>query len=265
VLFATNAVAMSDSEKQRYLDFVKENLDNYDDTSYITLGMAPDGCWAVGYHNNLSGANRSAIKKCKKHCDASSCEVVDRKGRSDFIKAKGMPFPVGFGQTSGSSSSSSSSQVCKDSSDSVADSSGSDGVWCATRYQAKYRRRSDCVTQQGRICPSQNDATKEHLRLKNESTSSSSSSSSSSDVAYCLSKKYRRFVYINMSGGCSGSGRNISLEEYDLYNGCLINLGLTPKAASLSKKENSDLNECLIDVGSSYAETSSNTSGGSDR
>ena len=195
LLFSTNAVAMSDSEKQRYLDFVKEKLDNYDDTSYIALGMAPDGCWAVGYHNNPSGANRSAIKKCKKHCDASSCEVVDRNGRSDFIKAKGMPFPVGFGKSSGSSS----------------------------------------------------------------------SSSSSSDVAYCLSKKYRRFLYINMSGGCSGSGRNIGLEEYDLINGCLVNLGLAPKAASLSKQEQSDLNECLKDVGSSLVKTTSNTSGGSDR
>ena len=67
LLFSTNAVAMSDSDKQFYLDWVKENLDRYDDTSYITLGMAPDGCWAIGYHNNLSGAKRSAIKECKKH------------------------------------------------------------------------------------------------------------------------------------------------------------------------------------------------------
>lgn len=96
LLFSTNAVAMSDSDKQFYLDWVKENLDRYDDTSYITLGMAPDGCWAIGYHNNLSGAKRSAIKECKKHCNASSCKVVDRNGRSDFIKKKGMPFPVDF-------------------------------------------------------------------------------------------------------------------------------------------------------------------------
>ena len=68
-----------------------------------------------------------------------------------------------------------------------------------------------------------------------------------------------------MSGGCSGSGRNLGLEEYDLYSGCLIKLGLTPKAASLSKKEKSDLNECLKDVGSSLVKTTSNTSGGSDR
>jgi len=36
--FTTNAIAMSDSEKQRYVDFVKENLDQYDDTSDIALG-----------------------------------------------------------------------------------------------------------------------------------------------------------------------------------------------------------------------------------
>ena len=54
LLFSTSAVAMSDSEKQRYLDFVKENLDRYDDTSDIALGMAPNGCWAIGYHNSPS-------------------------------------------------------------------------------------------------------------------------------------------------------------------------------------------------------------------
>ena len=96
------------------------------------------------------------------------------------------------------------------------------------------------------------------------------------DEAYCLSKKYPRFLYILMSGDCLEltdgvmvKGRNIGLEEYDLYSGCLINLGLTPKAASLSEKEQSDLNECLKDVGSSLVKTKSNTtsgtSGGSDR
>ena len=39
--FTTNAIAMSDSEKQRYVDFVKENLDQYDDTSDIVLGFLP--------------------------------------------------------------------------------------------------------------------------------------------------------------------------------------------------------------------------------
>ena len=96
------------------------------------------------------------------------------------------------------------------------------------------------------------------------------------DEAYCLSKKYPRFLYILMSGDCLEltdgvmvKGRNIGLEEYDLYSGCLINLGLTPMAASLSKKEQSDLNECLKDVGSSLvktkSKTTSGTSGGSDR
>ena len=336
LFFSTNVIAMSDGDKQLYLDWVKENLDRYDNTSYIALGMAPNGCWGMGYHNNQSGAKRSAIKNCKKNCGTSSCEVVDRNGRSDFIKTKGMPFPDGFGSASGSSSSSSSSSssngfekgeayrngegVAKDYKEAVkwytqvADKDSAAAFWIgmiydeggygvtkddgeATQWFMKGADMGDrdCQFMLGlnyeygigvsedlekaiswyQKAAAQGDPnSKQELKrlgvdISNQvSTSSSSSaqtSSSSSDVAYCLSKKYRRFVYIKMSGGCSASGRNISLEEYDLYNGCLVNLGLTPKAASLSKKEKSDLNECLIDVGSSYAETSSNTSEGSDR
>ena len=92
VLFSSTAVAMSDSEKQRYLDWVKENLNRYDNTSDIALAMAPNGCWAIGYHNSPSGAKRSAIKECKKECNASSCEVVDRNGRADFINKRGCRF-----------------------------------------------------------------------------------------------------------------------------------------------------------------------------
>ena len=91
------------------------------------------------------------------------------------------------------------------------------------------------------------------------------------DEAYCVSKKYPRFLYILMSGDCLEltdgvmvKGRNIGLEEYDLYNGCLIKLGLTSPSASLSGQKESELNQCLEDVGSSFAEASSDTSG-SDR
>ena len=93
------------------------------------------------------------------------------------------------------------------------------------------------------------------------------------DEAYCLSKKYPRFLYIVMSGGCLEydladgvmvKGRNIGLEEYDLYSRCLIKLGLAPKAALLSKKEQSDLNECLKDAGSSLVKTTADSSGAAD-
>ena len=96
VVFAANVFAMSDSEKQRYLDWVKNNLNNWDNTSEIVLAMAPNGCWSMGYDNFLHKAKRSAIRECKRYCKVSSCEIVDRNGRSDFIKMKGMSFPADF-------------------------------------------------------------------------------------------------------------------------------------------------------------------------
>ena len=109
VLFTTNAIAepyMSDSAKQKYLDWVKENLDKYDDTSYITLAISPSGCWAAGWSGNIGPARSSAVKKCKKFCKVSSCDVVDVNGTSDFIKKKSSSTSS---STSGASSNSSTS------------------------------------------------------------------------------------------------------------------------------------------------------------
>ena len=103
VLFSPNIIAepyMSDSSKQKYLDFI-DKLKGYDNTDYVALAIASNGCWSSAYGLRLSKAKQKAIKDCKKLCN-SSCEIYDINGTSDFIKKKSS-------STSSSSLSSSSS------------------------------------------------------------------------------------------------------------------------------------------------------------
>lgn len=107
--FTTNAIAepyMSDSAKQKYLDWVNENLDKYDDTSYITLAISPSGCWSAGWGGVLGPARSNAVKKCKKFCKVPSCDVVDVNGTSDFIKRRSSSISPSTSATSSNSSTS---------------------------------------------------------------------------------------------------------------------------------------------------------------
>ena len=83
----TNVIAdpyMSPSGKQKYLDFI-DKLKGYDNTDYVVLAMASNGCWSADYGLRLSKAKQKAIKGCQKFCN-SPCEIYDVNGTSDFIK-----------------------------------------------------------------------------------------------------------------------------------------------------------------------------------
>lgn len=105
--FSMNTIAepyMSDSSKQKYLDFLKKSS-VYDDTTYVVLAMASDGCWSTGWGRLKPNAKKMGIKNCKKLCK-SSCEIYDINGRSDFIK-KGNSYTSSSTSTTSSSSSTS--------------------------------------------------------------------------------------------------------------------------------------------------------------
>ena len=92
VLFSTNAIAepyMSESAKQRYRDWLKENLHVYDNTAYVHLAISANGCWTVGMADSIYKSKKMAKRQCKKKCKVSSCEIVDQNGKSDFIKKSG--------------------------------------------------------------------------------------------------------------------------------------------------------------------------------
>ena len=112
---------MSDSSRQMYLDHI-DKLQGYDNTDYVVLAMASNGCWSTAYGLHQSETKRKAIKNCKKLCK-SSCEIYDINGTSDFIKKKS------------SSTSSSTSGASSNSSTSV---TGSSTVFMSDQDKTKY-------------------------------------------------------------------------------------------------------------------------------
>ncbi|SVD25937.1 uncharacterized protein METZ01_LOCUS378791, partial [marine metagenome] len=91
--FSNLVVAMSDSDKEKYLDWVL----GY--SSSTALAVAPNGCWDKGSGVRSNSAAQQARSKCYAKCKAT-CEIKDVDGRSDFIKQRTSPSSASsFGTT----------------------------------------------------------------------------------------------------------------------------------------------------------------------
>jgi hypothetical protein len=120
---------MSDSEKERYLSFGRQQSSSGAD---FALAVAPNGCYGIWLNawvdEGMEQARRRALAQCKKKCKSSVCKIMDVNGVSDFIKQRG--------------SSSSSSTA-----------SGSEKVWCATKHWVSERSKSSCKKRERRTSP----------------------------------------------------------------------------------------------------------------
>ena len=155
--FSMNTIAepyMSDSSKQKYLDFLKKSS-VYDDTTYVVLAMASDGCWSTGWGRIKSNAKKMGLKNCKKFCK-SSCEIYDVNGMSDFIKKSSS-----YTSSSSTSTSSTSSST-----------SSSNKIWCATKNSVSRVSSYSCDLYDGKAFDTESQAQVEHKRLKSVSNTS---------------------------------------------------------------------------------------------
>ena len=158
------AYEISDSNKQKYLDWIKKHGHGW---SYA-LAVAPNGCGWYESGNSIYEAKRKALRGCKKSCK-TTCEIKDVDGKSAFIKKRG------------SSSYSSSSSTA----------SSSDKIWCLTKYGVIEYDRSGCIKEGHNVYSSKSQAEAEHKRLKGGSSSSySTASSSGSKVVWCATANW---------------------------------------------------------------------------
>ena len=178
LVFSGQAYGMSESGKQKYLDWLK-TIGGSDGA----LAVAPGGCWNASSSVTVQHAKRRALNKCRERCNRT-CEIKDVNGTSRFIKKRG------------SSSSSTASS--------------SDMVWCATRKTVTHTNPHFCSNWGGKAYSSKYQAEVEHKRLKGGS-SSSSTASSSANHAYCYDSS-RKIFY--KSTRCSGPDKKISKREY---------------------------------------------------
>ena len=92
MVFVANVFAMSEEDKEFYRDFVS-NAGSLE----VALAMDETGFWNTNSETSLVRAKKEALKACKKQSEKpATCKIVDVNGNSDFIKTKGMAFPVGF-------------------------------------------------------------------------------------------------------------------------------------------------------------------------
>jgi len=80
--FSADAVAMSDREKNAYLEWIKD-LGAF----HGALAIASNGCWRARHASDLYSAKKNVLKACKRECKSNNCEVVDVDGTSSFIEA----------------------------------------------------------------------------------------------------------------------------------------------------------------------------------
>ncbi len=134
---------MSDSDKRKYLDWIKSI-----GAGESALAVAPNGCWRATGTNSIHQSKRKALASCRSRCKSNACKIMDVNGTSAFIKQQG---------SSGSSATASSSKTL---------------IWCATVNEVRETSQAVCAGMAGKVFTSKSLAAAEHERLKGTVTAS---------------------------------------------------------------------------------------------
>jgi hypothetical protein len=212
---------MSETDKERYRKELKKYLGEFS----LALAIDADGGWAWNGASDPGGAKINALASCREHSKKPyTCKIVDVDGKSEFINQRGSSSYSSTASSSSSEKvwcatkwdvypaaksscnewngktfsseyqaqaehkrlkAASESTHSSTTSTSTASSSGSEKIWCATKWDIYHAAKSSCNEWNGKTFSSEYQAQAEHKRLKaaSESTYSSTTSTSTASSA----------------------------------------------------------------------------------
>ena len=184
--FSADAVAMSDCDKQQFIDELKDAvaMGHGDRDSYLVLIEAPNGCWKWGFTFDGHTGTRLRDQLCRKECKSrKSCKRLLSTNVRYILQGPDSHYIKSFIRNRGTCSSSSTASTTSST------ASSSDKIWCATKDSVTWISKNYCRQEGGKSYSYKTQAKAEHKRLKK----SSSTASSSGDI-WCATKYSVRWI-----------------------------------------------------------------------